>query len=148
MSQTTDCIFCKILSGELEVSMVYQDDRCSAFMDIQPVNPGHTLVVPNRHATNLAELDEADGARMFRVAQRLAEALYQCGVRSEGVNFFLADGEAAGQEVFHVHLHVLPRFVGDGFGLKFGPHYADKPERKELNEIADKIRNALKLEQH
>jgi histidine triad (HIT) family protein len=143
MSQPNDCIFCKILSGELEVSMVYQDDCCSAFMDIQPINPGHTLVVPNRHASNLAELDEGDGAQMFRVAQRLAAAVYKSGVKCEGVDFFLADGEAAGQEVFHVHLHVLPRYMGDGFGLKFGPHYANKPGRQELNEIADKIRGAL-----
>jgi len=145
MSRHNDCIFCKILSGELEVSMVYQDDRCSAFMDIQPVNPGHALVVPNRHASNLAELDEEEGALMFRVAQLIAAALRKSGVNCEGVNFFLADGEAAGQEVFHVHLHILPRYVGDGFGLRFGPHYANKPGRQELNETADRIRNALQL---
>ncbi len=146
MSQPNDCIFCKILAGELEVSMVYQDDRCSAFMDIQPVNPGHTLVIPNRHAGNLEELDEEEGAHIFRVAQRIGAALRKSRVKCEGVNFFLADGEAAGQEVFHVHLHVLPRYVGDGFGLKFGPHYANKPQRQELNEIADRIRNALQSE--
>jgi len=145
MNQPNDCVFCKILSGELEVSMVYQDDRCSAFMDIQPVNPGHTLVVPNRHASNLAELDEEEGAQLFRVAQPIAAALRKSGVKCEGVNFFLADGEAAGQEVFHVHLHILPRYVGDGFGLRFGPHYANKPGRQELNETADRIRNALQL---
>ncbi|HKE04498.1 MAG TPA: HIT family protein [Blastocatellia bacterium] len=143
MNQPNDCIFCKILSGELEVSMVYQDDRCSVFMDIQPINPGHALVVPNRHARNLAELDEEEGAQMFRVAQRIASALRKSGLKCEGVNFFLADGEAAGQEVFHAHLHVLPRYVGDGFGLRFGPHYANKPRRRELNEIADRIRDAL-----
>ena len=143
MSQGNDCIFCKILAGELEVSLVYQDDRCSAFMDIQPVNPGHTLVIPNRHAGNLAELDEEEGAQMFRVARRLTEALRNSGVKCEGVNISLADGEAAGQEVFHVHLHVIPRYVGDGFGLRFGPHYGNRPERRGLNEIADRIRNAL-----
>ncbi|MDQ3585420.1 MAG: HIT family protein [Acidobacteriota bacterium] len=143
MSETSNCIFCKILSGELEVSMVYQDDSCSAFMDIQPVNPGHVLVIPNRHAAYLADLKEEEGAQMFRVAQRLAAALRDSSVRCEGVNFFLADGEAAMQEVFHVHLHVFPRYVGDGFGLKFGSHYSNKPERKELNAVAEKIRTAL-----
>jgi histidine triad (HIT) family protein len=143
MSQTNDCVFCKILSGELEVSMVYQDDCCSAFLDHQPINPGHALVVPNRHAGNLAELDEEEGAQMFRVARSLAGALRNSGVACEGVNISLADGEAAGQEVFHVHLHVFPRYVGDGFKVRFGPHYANKPERRELNEIADRIRNAL-----
>ena len=59
------------------------------------------------------------------------------------VNISLADGEAAGQEVFHAHLHVIPRYVGDGFGLKFGPHYGNRPKRQELNEVADRIRNTL-----
>jgi len=144
MSQTNDCVFCKILSGELEVSMVYQDDCCSAFLDHQPINPGHALVVPNRHAGNLAELDEEEGAQMFRVARRLAGAVRNSGVKCEGVNISLADGEAAGQEVFHVHLHVFPRYVGDGFKVRFGPHYANKPERQELNEIADWIRNEMR----
>jgi histidine triad (HIT) family protein len=114
-------------------------------MDIQPVNPGHVLVVSNRHAADLGELKEEEGAQIFRVAQRLAAALRQSGVKSEGVNFFLADGEAAMQEVFHVHLHVIPRYEGDGFGLKLPPDYAQKPSRKELNEVAEKIRNALEL---
>ncbi|HEU0186195.1 MAG TPA: HIT family protein [Blastocatellia bacterium] len=143
MNQPDDCVICKLLSGELEVSMVYQDDRCSAFLDHQPVNPGHTLVVPNRHASNLAELREEEGAYLFRIAQRIAAALRKSGVRCEGVNIRLADGEAAGQGVFHSHLHIIPRYVGDGFGLTFGPHYWNKPERQELNAIADKISGSL-----
>lgn len=137
-----DCVFCKLLSGELEVSLVHQDDACSAFMDIQPVNPGHTLVIPNRHA-HLADLDADDGAQMFRVAQRIAAALRKCELKCEGINFFLADGEAAGQEVFHVHLHVFPRYSGDGVRLSLPPHYQHKPAREELNDIAQRIRVAL-----
>ena len=143
MSNGENCIFCKILTGELEISLVYRDEVCAAFMDIQPVNPGHLLVVPNRHAAYLADLKEEEGAQIFRVARRLAAALRNSGVKSEGVNFFLADGEAAMQDVFHVHLHVFPRYGGDGFGLKFPPGYFQRPERKELNEVAEKIRNAL-----
>lgn len=143
MSDGKDCIFCKVLAGESEVSLVYQDEVCAAFMDIQPVNPGHLLVVPHRHAAHLADLREEEGARMFRVARRLAAALRQSGVRSEGVNLFLADGEAAGQEVFHVHLHVFPRCDGDGVGFKFPPGYFQKPGRGELDEVAEKIRRAL-----
>ena len=112
-------------------------------MDIQPVNPGHVLIVPNIHASYLAELDEDTGAQMFRIAQHLAGALRKSGVRCEGVNFFLADGEAAMQEVFHVHLHVFPRYTGDDFGLRFGPAYRNKPSRQVLDEIAQKIRNVL-----
>jgi histidine triad (HIT) family protein len=141
-----DCVFCKILSGELEVSMVYRDDICSAFMDIQPVNPGHVLVVPKRHAPYLADLLDEEGARMFRVARRLASALRASGIKCEGVNLLLADGEAAMQEVFHVHLHVFPRYRGDGFGLKFPPAYARKPEREELNTVAEKLRSVLRAE--
>ena len=143
MTNEEDCVFCKILTGESEVSLVYRDEVCAAFMDIQPVNPGHLLVIPNRHAAYLADLKEEEGAQIFRVARRLAAALRRSGVKSEGVNFFLADGEAAMQEVFHVHLHVLPRYDGDGFGLKFPPGYFRKPAREELNEVAEKIRGAL-----
>jgi histidine triad (HIT) family protein len=136
------CVICKLVSGELEVSVIYEDDLCMALMDIQPINPGHALVVSRRHAPNLADLNEEEGAQIFRVAQRVAAALRKCGVRCEGVNFFLADGEAAGQEVFHVHLHVFPRYSGDGFGLKLPADYQDRPPREELNEIAQRIARA------
>ena len=137
------CVFCEILAGEEPASFLYRDDRCSAFMDIQPVNTGHLLVIPNRHARRLADLDEETGASMFRVAQRLAGALRQSGLRCEGVNLFLADGEAAGQEVFHVHLHVIPRYHGDGFGFRFSPAYFKLPERPDLDQLAEQIRSSL-----
>jgi len=138
-----DCIFCAILAGRQPASFVYRDERCAAFLDIRPVNPGHTLVVPIRHAANLAELDPEDGAQMFRVARRLAAMLRRSGLRCEGVNLFLADGEAAGQEIFHVHLHVLPRFRGDGFGLRFPPGYGQHPPRAELDQIARRIESPV-----
>lgn len=144
MTNEKDCIFCRILKGELEASFVYQDDICSAFMDIQPVNAGHLLVIPNRHAPFLADLDAEEGAQIFRTAQRLSAALRKSGVRCEGINFLLADGEAAMQEVFHIHLHVIPRFAGDGFRLKFPPTYFQKTEREELHEAAEKIRNVFR----
>jgi histidine triad (HIT) family protein len=139
----SDCIFCNIVSGKLPSSIVYRDRSTSAFMDIQPVNPGHVLVIPNVHATGLEDLEQCAGADLFRVAQRVAAALRASGLKCEGVNLFLADGAAAGQEVFHVHLHVFPRFRGDGFGLKFPPGYSDKLERQELNAIALQIKSAL-----
>ena len=138
-----DCVFCGILAGRLPASVVLREAGCTAFMDIQPVNAGHVLVVPDGHATSLADLPEDAGARLFRTAQKVAAALYASGLGCEGVNLFLADGEAAGQEVFHVHLHVIPRFEGDGFGLTFGPDYADRPARKELDRDAGRIRDAL-----
>jgi histidine triad (HIT) family protein len=137
------CIFCEILAGREEASVVYRDARATAFLDIQPVNPGHTLVVPNEHAGSLAELNAETGGRMFEIAQKVAAAIYRGGLRCEGVNFFLADGEAAGQDVFHVHLHVVPRFAGDGFGLKFGPGYSELPSREELDQAALLLRDQL-----
>ncbi len=139
----SDCIFCRILAGGAPVSFVYRDERCAAFMDIQPVTAGHLLVIPNRHAADLSELDPEDGAQIFRVGQRLAAALRRSGLPCEGVNLFLADGVAAGQEIFHVHLHVIPRFRGDGFGLRFPPTYGQHPSRVELDETAGRIKEAL-----
>jgi histidine triad (HIT) family protein len=138
-----DCIFCQLLAGRSEVTFVYRDSLCTAFMDIQPVTPGHMLVVPNQHSADLSELQADEGAQMFRIAQRVAAALRSCSVKCEGVNFFLADGVAAGQEVFHVHLHVFPRFSGDEFGLKLPPGYANRPRRSELESIAERIREQL-----
>jgi histidine triad (HIT) family protein len=123
--------------------MVHEDELCSVFMDIHPINPGHMLVVPNRHAAYLKDLDEEEGCRIFQIAQRLAESLSVSGLKCDGVNFFLANGEAAGQEVFHVHLHVFPRYKGDGFSLRLPPGYGPDAKRKDLNEAAQKIRKGL-----
>ena len=128
-----DCVFCQLVSGQAEVSVVYEDERTVTFMDIQPVVPGHMLIVPRRHAACLADLDVEDGAQLFRVGQLAAAALRASDLRCEGINFFLADGEAAGQDVFHAHLHVFPRHQGDGFGLQFSPNYSVRP-RVELDQ--------------
>ena len=138
-----DCLICKLLSGELEVSLVHQDELCSAFMDIHPINPGHLLVVPNRHAPYVKDLNEEEAAQIFRIAKRLTAALRSSGLQCDGVNFFLADGEAAGQEVFHAHLHIFPRYRGDGFSLNLPPGYGPDADRTDLNEAAEKIRRRL-----
>ncbi len=138
-----DCVFCGIRDGSIPASVVYRDDQCIAILDIQPINPGHLLIVPNQHAAYLADIDAETAAHLFRVAHHLAAALRRCGVRCEGINMFLADGEAAMQEVLHVHLHVFPRYQGDGFGLTFGPSYFTKPSRSTLDSVAAQIRAAL-----
>jgi histidine triad (HIT) family protein len=142
----SECIFCDIVKGKAEATLVWQDDLVSAFLDIQPVNAGHIDIVPNAHAAYLADLPADTGAHMFRVAQRLARALRDSGLPCEGVNMFLADGEAAMQEIFHVHLHVFPRVTGDGFGLKFGQDYFTKPTRAELERVGRKIKGAIEQE--
>ena len=138
------CIFCDIVSGTAPSSMVYRDELCSAFMDIQPVNTGHVLVVPNTHATYLVDLLPETGAHMFKVARRVSLAIRGSDIHCEGVNLFLADGEVAGQDVFHVHLHVIPRYGGDGFGFRFGPDYGRLPPRARLDEIAAQIQTQLR----
>ena len=95
----SDCIFCDIIAGRAPVSIVHRDETCIVFMDIKPVNAGHLLVVPIAHATYLADLDPATGSALFAVAHRLAASVRTSGLRVEGINLFLADGEAAGQEV-------------------------------------------------
>jgi len=133
------CIFCDILAGQAEGSFVYRDDLCAAFLDIHQPAAGKLLVVPVQHATCLADLPPETGGRMFQVAQKLAAALRRSELPCEGVNLFLADGRAAGQEVFHVHLHVLPRVAGDGIRLQFGQAHAVYPPRAELDRLAGLI---------
>ena len=137
------CIFCKIIAGTAPSSVVYRDDQVLAFMDIQPVNPGQVLVVPLQHAAYLSDLNAASGGRMFQVAQTIAAALRKSSIPCDGINLFLADGEVATQEVFHTHLHIIPRFDGEGFGLKYGPSNFVRLEREQLDSAADKVRAVL-----
>lgn len=138
-----NCIFCKIILGEAPASLVYEDDICLAFMDIQPVTRGHVLVVPRQHAIGLADLPAEVGGHLFQVGQKISAGLKKSPIRCEGINFFLADGAVAFQTVFHVHLHVIPRFAGDGFRLVFGPEYRNFPERSELDRLAKDLKNFL-----
>jgi diadenosine tetraphosphate (Ap4A) HIT family hydrolase len=110
-------------------------------MDINPVNAGHVLVIPKKHYASLAELPESVAAILFTVAQRLAAAVRRSGVRCEGIRMHLADGAAAGQDVFHCHLHVYPRFVGDGYAVGSSTQLL-RPSRKALDAIAERIRSA------
>jgi histidine triad (HIT) family protein len=137
------CVFCRIGAGESPASVVYADERVLAFMDIQPVNPGHVLVVPRQHVASVRDLDLELGAQVWQVAMRVARALPRASVRMEGLNLFLADGAAAGQDVFHVHVHVIPRFAGDGFGLRFGPDNRRMAPRAALDEVAGQLRAAV-----
>lgn len=138
-----ECIFCNIAKSIEPASVVYSDEKVMAFLDVQPVNPGHVLIIPKVHAAQLSELQEETGGHMFKIAMRVAAALRRSGIRCEGINLHLADGEAASQDVFHVHLHVIPRFRGDGFGIRFGSRYGFRPKREELDKTALKIRAAM-----
>src|SRR5215469_3206640 len=134
------CPFCQIIAGRLPSSQVYADDLVVAFMDIRPVNTGHLLVVPRVHTVSLAELAESTGAALFVTGQRMARALRASGLPCDGINFFLADSAVAGQEVWHVHLHVLPRLADDGFRINAS---FQSPDRAELDAAAERVRGAL-----
>ena len=140
---TNRCTFCRIIAGQAEASFVYRDEFVTAFMDIQPIIPGHLLVVPNRHASNLGEVEDYVGGHMFIIGRMLALALRQSELRCDGVNLFVADGAAAGQTEFHSHLHVVPRFEGDGFGFHFPPVYTRGTSREDLDAVATKVRVVL-----
>jgi histidine triad (HIT) family protein len=140
----TDCIFCDIVAGLAPANFIHQDELCVAFMDIHPINPGHVLVVPRQHAILLPELDAASVGHLLLVAQQVDTALRHSGLRCEGVNLFLADGRPAGQEVMHVHLHVIPRFDGDGHHLRYSPSYHTRPSASELENNSEIIRNHMR----
>lgn len=135
------CIFCQIVAGDADATFIFEDDTVVVFLDINPVTPGHTLVVPRAHMPALSDVDPRTGAHMFNVAQRMAKALRASDLRCEGVNLFYADGEAANQTVFHAHLHVFPRYDGDGFGLT--AERQTQPSRPELEATGEQIRTAL-----
>ncbi len=136
------CVFCKISAGAMPASWVYRDHAVMAFMDIQPVNQGHTLLVPTAHASNIADLDDSTTTRLFALARRITRALYKT-LKCDGVNWLVADGEAAGQEVFHFHLHLIPRHHNDGFGFRFPDDYGDLQTRQALDRTAHAIRDAV-----
>ncbi len=139
----SECVFCQIIEGKAPASVVYSDGSIIAFMDIAPIVAGHLLVVPRRHAELLGDLQAGEGSACWVVAETLARALRGSGLRVEGVNFFVADGEAAFQDVPHFHIHVIPRHAGDGFSLSFPEDYGRPVDRTELDDAAARIRGGL-----
>lgn len=138
-----ECIFCQIIAGESPVSKIYEDDTLLAFMDIQPVNKGHVLIIPKQHEELITSLDDQTISRMMVLANKINKAIRRSAVRCEGINLLLADGEAAGQDVFHAHLHLIPRFSNDGFGFVFPEGYSNRPPREELDRVAQHIQELL-----
>ncbi len=136
----SQCVFCDIVAGESPASMVYEDEVVVAIMTIEPVNRGHVMVIPRKHVPFMADMDEHTGAHLFKVTMRVERAIRNSGVTCEGTNLFLADGEAAFQDVFHLHMHVIPRFKGDSFRILVDS--LAKPPRGELDDIAATIRRA------
>jgi histidine triad (HIT) family protein len=132
----SDCIFCKIVAGELPAHKVDEDESTIAFMDINPGTRGHLLVIPRRHARDLLEIDPEDLKATVVAAQRLAQRV-QDRLGADGVNLLNSRGEAAWQTVFHFHLHVIPRYKGDPLRLPWEPKPGDQDE---IAAVADELR--------
>jgi histidine triad (HIT) family protein len=131
-----DCLFCKIIAGELPSQRIDEDERTVAFMDISPATRGHALVVPRNHAANLLEADPEDVAAVAVAAQRLAKrAVERLG--ADGVNLINSCGAAAWQTVFHLHMHVIPRYTDDPLKLPWVPAPSDADE---LAATAERLR--------
>jgi histidine triad (HIT) family protein len=135
----SDCVFCKIVAGQIPSTRVFEDEHTLAFMDIGHVNPGHTLVTLKKHAANLYEMDEAQAGAIARTSRRVALAIRDA-FKPEGLSVYQANGKAAGQTVFHYHVHLLPRHAGDGMELVWP---VKNPPREKLEEFAARIRAAL-----
>ena len=140
-----DCVFCRIIKRELPASFIYEDDHVAAFLDIHPINEGHVLIVPKKHEAQFGDLTEEDAAHLFKIARRVLKAIQASGVKCEGANLFLSDGPVAGQEVLHSHLHITPRFKGDGQRIGFIHSDPAQYPRARLNQIALKIAGHIPL---
>jgi histidine triad (HIT) family protein len=130
-----DCIFCRIIQGEIPCAKVYEDDLVLSFLDISPINSGHTLVLPKKHYTTLFEVDPDSLKACILASQRIAEAVYK-GVKADGLNFLQNNFRAAGQLVEHVHFHLIPRYENDGFLSSWpGKQYSSGEMDKTLKNI-------------
>ncbi len=132
------CIFCKIVKGEIPCNKVYEDNDVLAFLDIAPVNIGHSLVIPKKHFENILETPEDTMALMMRAVKKVSHGIE--ALKPDGININMNNKEAAGQVVFHSHIHVIPRLKGDGFELWHGRRPYNEGEAKE---VAQKIIQAL-----
>ena len=124
---SADCIFCKIVAGELPATIVDEDERTLAFMDISPATRGHALVIPRAHSTDLYEIPDEDLQACVVAARRLAGRMHE-RLGADGVNLINSCGAAAWQTVFHFHVHVVPRYVGDPLELPWVPSPGDMDE--------------------
>jgi histidine triad (HIT) family protein len=142
-SRVADCLFCRIAAGTIPSAELWQDDRVLAFLDIHPLRPGHALVVPKRHAAKLEEASPEDAAALMAAARRLVPVLC-AATGAPDATIAIHDGPAAGQEIPHLHLHLVPRSKGDGGG----PIHATFPgtvsqSSEELHDLAIRVQAAL-----
>lgn len=134
-----DCVFCKIIKGEIPADKIYEDDNFFAFLDINPNNFGHTLLIPKAHYENLYELPDEVLSEIAPLIKKLAVAVKK-GVNADGINIIMNNDSAAGQIVPHAHFHIIPRFADDGLRHWLGKPYSNQEESAK---IAEKIKSNL-----
>jgi len=130
-----DCIFCKIIAGEIPSSKIYEDQNSFAFLDITPINPGHTLLIPKKHSRNIFDTDDEVLKQLAPKIKKLSTAIRD-GVGADGINIQINNEPIAGQVVFHIHIHIIPRFENDGIKPWKGKEY----DKGEMEEISNKIK--------
>lgn len=135
----SNCVFCRIVAKEIPATVVHEDEHTLGFMDIGQVNPGHVLVALKKHAENIFALDDTQAAAVFRSAAKVARAI-RGAFEPQGLSVYQANGAVAGQTVLHLHIHLVPRYDGDGMALSWP---VKNPPREKLAEYAEKIRAKL-----
>ncbi|MBO5199374.1 MAG: HIT family protein [Lachnospiraceae bacterium] len=135
-----NCIFCKIAAGEIPSATIYEDEVCRVILDIAPAAKGHAILLPKKHFANIFEIDKETAGSILYTASRVAAAMKEA-LGCDGINLLQNNGPAAGQTVFHLHIHIIPRFENDGLLPTWEQgSYADG----EAAEVAQKIQNCLK----
>ena len=132
----SDCLFCKIIQGDIPADRIYEDEQVLAFLDIHPVNTGHTLFIPKQHADNLLETPDENLAHLMQIVKKIAPSILRA-VQAEGFNLGVNTGSIAGQVIFHTHIHVMPRFSKDGHDMWHEKEIGD------LTNIAERIRKEI-----
>ncbi len=143
LPSTGHCIFCDLIRGAAEVSICYEDATAIAFLDIQPVNPGHVLVVPREHYETLQDIPGDVGLHLYPVATRLIPVV-QTAAGASDMNIVVNSGHAAGQNVMHYHIHLIPRRDGDGFDVPLPFPGSEMPNRQQLDAMAARVGSMLR----
>lgn len=134
----SSCIFCKIIKGEIPCTKIYEDDKFLAFLDIAPVNFGHTLIIPKKHFKDILDIPDEVLSELIVVGKKLGKALIE-SLGAEGFNLTTNNGEAAGQIVFHTHFHIIPRRLDDGL-----THWGKRKYKEgQIEEVAKKIKEVI-----
>ena len=132
-----DCIFCKIAAGEIPSATVYEDSICRVILDVNPANKGHALIIPKEHFDNIYSMDAETAAKIFTIATEVAKA-QKAELNPDGLNILQNNGEAAGQTVFHFHMHLVPRYIKDNVTMTWIPGKADTEELSALSKALRK----------